>query len=116
VPPWHELIEFYAKKVSGEPFTSHILKTYPGLDIKKLRKIQRQFWTAFKHATHQHGGKERDDDKLLTRFKDEQNDHVLFIGWYDYAIATGKNAGRSPSAPSVVYRFAPDETKRPPFN
>jgi hypothetical protein len=24
---------------------------------------------------------------LLRRFTDEQNDHALFIGWYDYAIA-----------------------------
>ncbi|HXW41137.1 MAG TPA: hypothetical protein VEK75_08030, partial [Xanthobacteraceae bacterium] len=62
----------------------------PDLDVKQLRKIQRQFWTAFKHATHQHSGKERDDDKLLARFNDEQNDHMLFIGWYDYAIATRK--------------------------
>jgi hypothetical protein len=33
-------------------------------------------------------GEERDDDELLARFADEQNDHVLFIGWYDYAQAT----------------------------
>ena len=30
-------------------------------------------------------GEERDDDELLAGFADEQNDHVLFIGWYDYA-------------------------------
>jgi hypothetical protein len=30
-------------------------------------------------------GQERDDDQLLTHFTDEQNDHALFIGWYDYA-------------------------------
>jgi hypothetical protein len=45
-------------------------------------------WTAFKHATHQGSGKERDDDELLALFSDEQNDHTLFIGWYDYALAT----------------------------
>lgn len=82
-----ELIEYYAQKAGGEPFTSHILKTWPDLDIAKLRRTQRQYWTAFKHATHQ-SGEERDDDELLARFTDEQNDHVLFIGWYDYAQAT----------------------------
>jgi hypothetical protein len=63
-----ELIEFYAKKSGTKPFTSHILETQPGLDIKGLRRIQRNYWTAFKHATHQYTGKERDDDDLLTRF------------------------------------------------
>ena len=33
-------------------------------------------------------GEERDDDELLARFADEQNEHVLFIGRYDYAQAT----------------------------
>jgi hypothetical protein len=83
-----ELIEYYARKSGAQPFSSHILKTFPDLDIEGVRKRQRQFWTAFKHATHQHSGKERDDDQLLARFSDEQNDHVLFIGWYDYALAT----------------------------
>jgi hypothetical protein len=82
-----ELIEFYAKKAGGEPFTSHVLKTWPDLDNKTVRRLQRQYWTAFKHATHRHTGAERDDDELLARFNDEQNDHVLFIGWYDYALA-----------------------------
>jgi hypothetical protein len=83
-----ELIEYYAKKAGGEPFTSHILKTWPDLDIKKLRRIQRKYWTAFKHAAHQHSGEERRDDEILKQFNDEKNDHVLFIGWYDYASAT----------------------------
>lgn len=82
-----ELIEYYAKKAGGEPFTSHILKTIPDLKIKDIRKLQRQYWNAFKHATHAYSGKERDDDKLLLKFTDEQNDAVLFIGWYDYALA-----------------------------
>ena len=83
-----ELIEYFAKKAGGQPFTSHILKTWPDLEIKKVRSLQRQFWTAFKHATHRYGGEERDDDALLARFNDEQNDHALLIGWYDYALAT----------------------------
>jgi hypothetical protein len=83
-----ELIEYYAKKAGREPFTSHVLKTFPDMDIRPVRILQRKFWNAFKHATHQYSGEERDDDELLMRFTDEQNDHVLFIGWYDYALAT----------------------------
>jgi hypothetical protein len=83
-----ELIEFYAKKAGGRPFTSHILQTWPGLDLPSLRRIQRKYWTAFKHATHLHGRQERDDEELLSGFTDEQNDTALLIGWYDYAQAT----------------------------
>ena len=83
-----ELIEHYARKVGGEPFTSYMLKSHQELDIKMLRRIQRQYWTAFKHATHLHSGKERDDDDLLSRFTDKNNDSALFVGWYDYALAT----------------------------
>jgi hypothetical protein len=38
-----ELIEYFAKKAGGEPFTSHILKTWPDLNIKEVRRLQRQF-------------------------------------------------------------------------
>lgn len=85
-----ELIEYYVKKAGAQPFSSHILKTFPEMKISEMRRLQRQFWNAFKHATHQHSGVEREDDLLLKRFTDEQNDHVLFIGWYDYASATNK--------------------------
>jgi len=41
-----------------------------------------------KHATRR-GGKVRDDEPLLATFNDGGNDHILFIGWYDYASAVG---------------------------
>src|SRR5262245_9471682 len=82
-----ELIEHYAEKAGSETYVSHVLKTYPDLNIKDIRKIQRQYWNAFKHATT-HGGEEREDDDLLSKFTDEQNDPALFIGWFDYAQAT----------------------------
>jgi hypothetical protein len=80
------LIEYHATKAGGEPFTSFMLKTNPDLDIKTIRKRQRQYWTAFKHATT-HEGDERDDDHLLSRFTDENNDVALYVGWYDYGQA-----------------------------
>jgi hypothetical protein len=67
-----------------------MLKTFPDLDLREIRRRQRKYWTAFKHATHLHGEGERDDDKLLREFTDDQNDHALFIGWYDYALAVNK--------------------------
>lgn len=82
-----ELIEFYAKKAGGDPFVSHMMKTFPDLDIAEVRRLQRQYWNAFKHATHPRSEQERDDDDLLRKFSDVQNDHALFIGWYDYALA-----------------------------
>ena len=84
-----EMVEFYAQKAGAKPFTSHILQTIPNIDVKEIRKLQRQFWSAFKHPINLHTRQERDDDELLSRFDDLQNDHVLFIGWYDYMVATG---------------------------
>src|SRR5262245_37262207 len=84
-----EVIEHYAKKVGAMPMFSLMQQNRPDLDIKKLRRIQRKHWNAFKHATELHTNQEREDDPLLVRFADEQNDHTLFIGWYDYASATG---------------------------
>jgi len=81
-----ELIEYYATKAGAKPFTSHMMRATPGLDIKQIRRLQRQYWNAFKHARYQND-KERDDNSLLAQFSDVQNDHALFIGWYDYALA-----------------------------
>ncbi len=82
-----ELIEYYAAKAGADPLMSNMLQARPDLNIGKLKKIQRQYWNAFKHAAHL-GGKERDDDELLSQFTDVQNDHALLIGWYDYASVT----------------------------
>ncbi|MBB4041815.1 hypothetical protein GGR34_003496 [Microvirga flocculans] len=86
-----EVIEFYAGK-SAAPFVTQVLNENPNIDLERFRRLQRQYWTAFKHATRWVGkGKavERDDDELLYQFTDEQNDVALFIGWSDYAKATG---------------------------
>ena len=86
-----EVIEFYASKAGREPFVTHILSENSDFNITKLRNLQRQYWNAFKHATRKarEGQVERDDETLLAGFNDEQNDVALFIGWTDYARATG---------------------------
>jgi hypothetical protein len=81
-----EVAEHLTHKAGQQPFFSHALATFPDLNPKEIRRLRNQFWNAFKHATTQ-SGKERDDRKLLKRFDDLQNDHALFVGWYDYALA-----------------------------
>lgn len=85
-----EVIEFYARKAGAEPFSAHILNTVPDLNIEEMRRVQRKYWNAFKHATRrkEEDWIERDDEELLSNFSDEQNDHALFIGWWDYVQAT----------------------------
>ena len=56
--------------------------------MKKIKRLQREYWNAFKQRPNPHGGAEREDDELLQRFTDEQNDAVLFVGWADYGRAT----------------------------
>ena len=62
------------------------MKVTPGVEIKEIRRLQRQYWNAFKHATYQND-KEREDKDLLAKFSDLRNDHALFIGVYDYGLA-----------------------------
>ena len=81
-----EIAEHLTRKRGKQPFSSHALAAFRDLDAKKIRRIRNQFWNAFKHAAT-HKGKERNDRKLLKRFSDLQNDHTLFVGWYDYAMA-----------------------------
>jgi hypothetical protein len=71
-----ELLDYHAKKAGGSPFTSHILKTTPDIDIGKIYSLQRKYWNAFKHATTR-SGKEREDEELLQGFSDHQNDVAL---------------------------------------
>jgi hypothetical protein len=66
-----------------------MLETVPDLDIAKLRKLQRQYWNAFKHM-NERDGKPRDDVETLAAFNDTKNDAALFVGWWDYYAVTGR--------------------------
>lgn len=79
-----EIAEHLTQKAGAKPFSTHILATFPSVNVKAIRN---QYWNAFKHATTQRGI-ERDDRELLSRFSDVVNDHMLFLGWYDYMLAT----------------------------
>jgi hypothetical protein len=81
-----ELSDHLAGAKGAVPFSAHALAVVPNLDDKRLKRVRNQFWNAFKHATT-HKGVPRDDRGLFKSFNDLQNDHMLFIGWYDYAFA-----------------------------
>ena len=83
-----EVAEHLTHKAGKEPFSTHALATFPDLDIGKIKKVQNQYWNAFKHATTK-DGLDRADEELRANFDDETNNHVLFVGWHDYMLATG---------------------------
>lgn len=83
-----ELAEYLAEARGEQPFHQHALDTHADLAPGELKKLKNQYWNAFKHATMRGGGP-RSDVELLSRFDDEKNDHVLFVGWYDYAAGVG---------------------------
>ena len=81
-----EIAEHLTRKAGAKPFSTHALATFPDLDVGKIRRVQNQYWNAFKHALMRNG-MERDDRDLLEHFDDGVNDHTLFIGWHDYMLA-----------------------------
>jgi hypothetical protein len=81
-----EIAEHLTRKAGEEPFSTHALLTFPDLDRGKIRRLQNQYWNAFKHAQTR-DDTEREDSHLLEHFEDDVNDHTLFVGWYDYALA-----------------------------
>jgi hypothetical protein len=82
-----EIAEHLSKVAGEEPFSKLVMEEFPDLDKKKLQGLRNKYWNAFKHATT-HQGVERDDSVIFSQFSDEKNDHTLFLGWYDYMMAT----------------------------
>jgi hypothetical protein len=83
-----EIAEYLAKAANEIPFSQHALDVHPEMEAKELAILRNKYWNAMKHALAR-DGKVRSDDELLSNFDDTHNDHVLFIGWYDYASAMG---------------------------
>jgi len=78
-----EIAEWLAKKAGAEPFIGHIQRTFPGMTESEIRRIQRKFSNAFKHALTKKGG-DRGDDSLIESFDPDVNVHVLWHSWKDY--------------------------------
>lgn len=85
-----EVIEHFAAAGEQGSLSAFLLEQNPDLKIADLRKLQRQHWNAFKHATGKsEGSAARADDELLQAFSSRNNDAPLFVGWTDYGNATG---------------------------
>jgi hypothetical protein len=84
-----EVAEQLARRAQQEPFATEIMTTFSDLKMRDIRRIRNQFWNAFKHATTR-AGNDRTDEELLMNFDDRQNEHALFIGWYDYMMAVNR--------------------------
>jgi hypothetical protein len=110
-----EVAEHLTRKAGAEPFASHALATFADLDMKKIRQLQRQFWNSFKHATTR-DGEERPDRELLERFNDLQNDHTLFVGWYDYVLATGNMPIEAQAFQAWYFALYPEKLNREVFD
>jgi hypothetical protein len=84
-----EVAEHLARQAEQEPFATEIMATFSNLQMRDIRRVRNQFWNAFKHATMR-SGTGRADEELLAAFDDKQNEHALFIGWYDYMMAVNQ--------------------------
>ena len=82
-----EVAETLTAKAGAEPFSSHIFATQPQVTPKALKEMRNLYWNAFKHASTR-DGVERADLEEMAHFSDDKNDHVLFIAWHDYMMAT----------------------------
>ena len=83
-----ELADWLARESGETTFSQHALNSDPAMAPTELLSLRNRYWNAMKHATTR-GGKSRDDENVLSTFEDDDNDHTLFIGWYDYASAVG---------------------------
>jgi|SRR5262245_45591990 len=61
-----EIAEHLTRKAGEKPFSTHALLTFPDLDRGEIRRLQNQYWNAFKHAQTR-GGIEREDRDMLER-------------------------------------------------
>ncbi len=84
-----ELIEGLAESAQLPTVSTHVIKTYPGLEPKQLAVIRNRYWNAIKHF-YGRDRTPRDDDDLLANFSDRDNDAPLFVGWLDYLTVAKK--------------------------
>lgn len=83
-----EIMDGLAKEADLPSTSTHILSTIPDIDQRRLKRVQNQYWNAFKHFYQQDGKTVRDDEALVSDFSDAANDAVLFCGWLDYLLVT----------------------------
>jgi hypothetical protein len=50
-----EVAEQLADKTAGAPFRSHILETFPDMNVAEIKRLRNRYWNAFKHALGRDG-------------------------------------------------------------
>jgi hypothetical protein len=85
-----EIMEGLAETKGISTLSTHILETVPDIDMRKIKALRNQYWNAIKHFYARDGKTARDDEALMADFSDRANDAVLFMGWLDYMMVTGK--------------------------
>lgn len=83
-----EIADALASSAGAKTFAQHALDLHPEMKKGELVAIKNKYWNALKHAQTR-DGRLRSDDQLMGRFSDADNDHILFVGWHDYAEAVG---------------------------
>ena len=83
-----EIIEGLAATSGIPTLSTHILATFPEVEIKKIRYLRNQYWNSIKHFYSRDNSTARDDERILADFSDSMNDAVLFMGWIDYLMVT----------------------------
>ncbi|MEO5322813.1 hypothetical protein PV773_05755 [Mesorhizobium sp. CC13] len=83
-----EVIEGLASQAQIPTLSTHILRTFPDVDIRKIAALRNQYWNAIKHYHRRDNSTARNDEALLAEFTDAANDAPLFMGWLDYMLLT----------------------------
>lgn len=83
-----EVAEGMAETADFPTLSTHIMTTFPDIDMKKIKALRNQHWNALKHFYKPDGKNPREDEALLGDFHDGMNDTVLFMGWIDYLQLT----------------------------
>ncbi len=83
-----EIMEGLEKQNRVPALSSHILKTYPDMDMREIHRLKNQYWNAIKHFYNRDNQTAREDEALMSKFSDVANDAILFMGWLDYQSVT----------------------------
>jgi hypothetical protein len=84
-----EIIEGLATEANLPTLSTHILQTFPDVDMWKIRALRNQYWNTIKHYYKRDNATARNDEALMADFSDRANDAPLFMGWLDYMQLTG---------------------------
>lgn len=104
-----ELLEGVGQMMEVEVLSALVRKLQPELKLGNIVRLRNQHWNAMKHFYEQNNKTVRDDAELLSAFSDVANDTVIWEGWHDYQMITG----RLPVEAQVlqVWYFAVNENK-----